>query len=437
MKKINSVIVWVTLAYLFLAVIGNLYLIKHPLADNDKEYRVSVNRIERVIQEYENMNGKIPDSLEQLEDFSGEQYSAILEIQTIVMDETTVTQQKDFFSELQNDYVIFPTEKCCYKIIYEMKSEQSANGHILLFVNVLTGMLYLFCLFLLLYIRRKILAPFHKLSDIPYELAKGNLTVPLQENSDKAFGKFTWGMDLLREHLEEAKTRELALQKEKKVLLLSLSHDIKTPLSAIKLYSGALSKNLYKSEEKKIEIARNISDKVDEIEGYIVEIVKASNDDFLSFEVNNTEFYIKEAMNQVEDYYTDKMQLNQIAFQIGNYSNCLVYGDGDRLTEVLQNVIENAIKYGDGRKIWIEALRGEEEYTISVRNTGCALPDKELPHIFDSFFRGSNTEKKPGSGLGLYICRKLMHMMEGEIIAELEPNGENRVMCVNIILRLA
>ena len=55
---------------------------------------------------------------------------------------------------------------------------------------------------------------------------------------------------------------------------------------------------------------------------------------------------------------------------------------------------------------------------ISVKNSGCTLSEPELPHIFDSFWRGSNADKIGGSGLGLYICRQLMHKMDGEIFAE-------------------
>lgn len=437
MKKINQLIVLVTLVFLLLGIAANLFLIKYSFEDDGEEYRVYINRVEKAIQDYEDSKGEPPESLEAVVRFSGGTYHFIQEIYAFHMEAMTTEQQKALFEGQQENYVIFATDICCYKIIYEINQARKINGSMILVVNLMAGVFYLTCLFLLLYIRRRILEPFHRLSDIPYELSKGNLTIPLKENSGKAFGKFIWGMDLLREKLEENKVRELALQKEKKVLLLSLSHDIKTPLSAIKLYSGALRKNLYKSEEKKLEIVGNISRKVDEIEGYIAEIVRASNEDFLSFEVENKEFYMKAAMEQIKAYYTDKMKLNQIAFAVGSYSNCLVYGDCDRLVEVLQNVIENAIKYGDGRKISVAASREEETYTISVSNTGCGLPDKELPHIFDSFFRGSNIEKNPGSGLGLYICRKLMHMMKGEIIAEIRQEGTERMMCINIILRLA
>ena len=183
-------------------------------------------------------------------------------------------------------------------------------------------------------------------------------------------------------------------------------------------------------------MAENINAKVDEIESYISDIVKASSEDFLTFEVNNTEVYIGEVLDFIGEYYRDKTSLNNIDFKLGNYPNCLVQGDKDRIIEVIQNVVENAIKYGDGRRIWIETQKDGEEYIIKISNTGCKLPDNELSHIFDSFFRGTNVEKKNGSGLGLYICRQLVHLMEGEILAELISRDREQIMVIKLIFKL-
>ena len=219
--------------------------------------------------------------------------------------------------------------------------------------------------------------------------------------------------------------------------MAKLSHDIKTPLSAIHLYAQALCRNLYQEESKKQEIAGNIREKAEEIESYIGEIVKASNEDFLEFQVENSEFYTGAALKQIRAYYQEKMALNQVEFIWGSCPDCLVRGDLDRLVEVVQNVVENAIKYGDGRKIEISSGREEEEYVILIRNTGCGLSRKDLPHVFDSFFRGSNVEKNPGSGLGLYICRQLMHLMEGEITAGIREMEGEVWMEVSVVLQLA
>ena len=85
------------------------------------------------------------------------------------------------------------------------------------------------------------------------------------------------------------------------------------------------------------------------------------------------------------------------------------------------------------KEISISFAREENSQLISVANTGCTLSDVELPHIFDSFWRGSNTGSNPGSGLGLYICRRIMNRMGGEVFAEIKDG----VMIVTAVFEMA
>lgn len=436
MKKADGLLFLVIVGFVIMIGLVNFLFSQDSFENNGREYRISVNRIKQAAAEYEQETGQAPENLQELAEFAGvEDYPFITGLYTMPMKDSTNQELSAFVAEENEDYMLFATDSNYYKVVYV--AQTSSGKRLRILVDAILLLVFLILLVFLFYIRQKILLPFHKLSDIPYELAKGNLTVPLQENKGKLFGRYVWGMDLLRERLEQNRQRELEFQKEKKMLLLALSHDIKTPLSTVKLYAKALSKDLYKEEAKKKEIAENISGKVDEIESYISKIVQASREDFLHFEVKNEEFYIKEVLEQIRQYYTEKMKLNQIEFTMADYHNCLVCGDADRLVEVLQNVIENSIKYGDGREIRMEFEHLEEEYEIRIYNTGCDLESKELPHIFDSFFRGSNVEKKPGSGLGLYICRQLMQQMEGGITASVTKEEDTAVMVVNVLLRCA
>lgn len=285
-------------------------------------------------------------------------------------------------------------------------------------VNISLGVMFAVIISVVLYIKLRVLKPFVTLSNVPYELSKGNLTVPLKENKHKIFGRFVWGMDMLRENIEQHKSNELHLQSEKKKLILSVSHDIRIPLSAIKMYSKALSHKLYDGEEKQREIAESINAKADEIESFVAQIIKASNEDFLDLRVNNGEFYMSELIDKISDYYSDKLKLLKIDFDVEKYRNCLLRGDIDRAVEVLQNIIENAVKYGDGKYIKISFSDEEDCRLITVENSGCTLQQSEMPHIFDSFWRGSNAREGDGSGLGLYICRNLMTKMNGDIFAK-------------------
>ena len=319
-----------------------------------------------------------------------------------------------------SDCLIRQVDGKLYRFDYAVDLQRQTDN--LRTVNGILALMAITLIGALLYVRQKILAPFEELTEVPYELSKGNLTVPIREQKSRFFGKFVWGVDLLRENMEQQKQRELELQKEKKTLLLSLSHDIKTPLSAIKLYAKALSKGLYPDKEKQAEIAESINAKADEIEGYVSQIIRASKEDFLSLTVTAGEFYLSELVSKITVYYRDKLETVKTDFRVDAYGDCLLKGDLERSIEVLQNLMENAIKYGDGQRIRIHFSEEDGCILIGVRNTGCTLPDTELPHLFDSFWRGSNAANHQGSGLGLYICRQLMQKMGGEIFARTEDD---------------
>lgn len=96
----------------------------------------------------------------------------------------------------------------------------------------------------------------------------------------------------------------------------------------------------------------------------------------------------------------------------------------------MQNLIENAVKYGNGGYLGIKSEDEEDCRLITVCNSGEGPGDDEMLHIFDSFYRGSNSSNVNGSGMGLYICRKIIHMMDGEIFAE------NKDGCFNVTVVL-
>ena len=276
---------------------------------------------------------------------------------------------------------------------------------------------------LLVYIRIHILKPFYQMSEMPFELSKGHLAMDLEENKNRFFGRFLWGLAMLRDTLSDSKAKELKLLKEKKLLLLSISHDIKIPLSAIKLYAKALKEDIYDSNVTRYEAAIQIENHAKEIEEFVKEIVSASSEEIITIEVENTDFYLKAFVEKIRAVYQPKAGVTLTEFEIGQYDNKLLKGDMEKAFEVMGNLLENAFKYGDGKRITIDFY--EEDYCQVVRvfNTGAAVPLMELPHLFDSFYRGSNVGEKPGNGLGLYISRQIMHKMDGEIFAERREDG--------------
>lgn len=407
MKDFRRLFAGVIVLMVLLLVGANILLLSFFRDESGRPYRVEISRLAKEIEE----NG-----LENV-DLSECQY--VTDVKKYVMDTT------------DSDYVIQEIEGVPYRFDYTTAGTEYKK--IIGIVNLIFGVMAVMVIGVLFFVRHKILKPFEAIRDVPYELSRGNLTVPMKESKSRFFGKFIWGVDLLREHLEEQKQRELALQKENRTLVLSISHDIKTPLSAIKLYAKALSKGLYvkDGEEKQKEIAERISEKADEIEGFVSQIIKASSEDFLNLEVESGEFYLSDLIRQIVGYYSEKLSFLKIEFSVGEYADCILKGDLDRSIEVLQNLVENAVKYGDGHGIEVVFSEEEDCQLITVRSGGCTLSESELPHIFDSFWRGSNVGSNSGSGLGLYICRQLMRKMDGEVFAEVR----DREMWVTVVFQ--
>lgn len=408
MSKFKIFVLWIVVVEILLILsINGLYFYQNNGSDG-KLYLVEARRLLKEIEEQK------PEASE-IEAMSLDKYKTIAGIREFAAGEAC-----------DNGYLVEEIAGKLYRIEYA----EERSSRLPLYINISLLAMMIVTMIVLGYVYTKVLKPFQDMSNLSYELAKGNLSMPVKEEKSKLFGRFLWGMNMLREKLEETKEKELAFQKERKTLILSLSHDIKTPLSSIELYTKALRSDLYDMQEKKDEALQGIARNVKEIKGYVNEIVTASREDFLNLEVSMGEYYLSEVIKATERYYKDKLSVIHTELQVDEISECLIKGDKNRMVEVLQNVMENAIKYGDGKRIRISFGEEEDCKLIHVENSGCSLKKEELPNIFDSFYRGSNSTGRKGSGLGLYICKTLMHKMDGEIFAEMKED----VFCVTIVV---
>ncbi len=403
MKAFRKLCIVVITVFLLLTAVMNLFLV--GVKDrNEGIYRVEAKRL--------------ADEIEKTGEFALEKYPHI----------TGVFTGGELYRSDEH-YLIIEAGGMLYRVEYIV-----GNGHYsVVVVNCIFGVLFLLLMGLLYYIRGHIIVPFGRLNDVPQELARGNLSIPIPEGKSRFLGKFTWGVNLLRESIEDSRKKEITMQRDKKLLLLSLSHDIKTPLSAIKLNAKALTKGLYKDEEKRYAAAESINTRADEIERFVSEITKAASEDFMSFEVTQGEAFLSSVITRIKARYAPQLAMWETEFAIQKYDDCILSCDPDRLAECLQNLIENAIKYGDGRRIEISFDKMDGCELITVSNTGCTLEAKELPQIFESFHRGNNADRVQGNGLGLFICRKLMGLMNGEVYADIH----DECFCITLVVKMA
>lgn len=416
MKNYNRVILAIVICYIALAsFLGYKMFTVDQQASNT--YRVEVNRI---MSQFGN-DGRFYE-------MDLQNYNYVQRISFLDSSSTDAKLVKQFYKEENNQsQVIQPLYNYEGRILGYVKFiYQTSNQNLYqLFVMAEVALLILVIIItiVLFYVKNHIIQPFRQVQDLPIQIAKGNLKKEIKEEKNRYMGNFLWGLNQLKDTLEVSKKRQLMLLKEKKQLLLSLSHDIKTPLNLIKLYNKSLENDMFCDAQSKQNAYIQINKKVDEIEHYVDEIIKSSREDIIDIDVKNEEFYLEDLLERVVPIYQERCDVRNIAYKVHKFQNCLVKGDIIRSQEVLENILENALKYGDGRNIEISCY--EEEYCqlIKISNTGGSLSDHEIVHVFDSFFRGANSMGKQGSGLGLYICQCIMQKMGGAIYAERLDEG--------------
>lgn len=415
MKKYNSLIVLVLAAYVVLAsVIGvRAYRSNHELK---RDYKVEINRI------YNSLSKGTP-----LDKLSWRSDGYIKKVAVLSADKKNKEEITMFYKEENNLNVeirpLFEDSSLTGYVRFDYEEPTPRISGVILVTELGLALMAVLCLSILIYLKYHVIRPFQRMNNLPYEMAKGHFKGTVKEEKSRFFGNFIWGLGQLKDTLDVTKKRELELEREKKLLFLSLSHDIKTPLNTIKLYGKALEENLYTEEEKKHHAARQIGEKAVEIENYVEEIMRNSREDILDIQVKQGEFYLQDLITQVDKSYREKCGLRMTELRIGTFENRLLNGDIERTMEVFDNLFENAFKYGDGRKI--ELTFYEEDYCQLIRmyNTGIPVTDTEFNHVFESFYRAGNSEGKQGNGLGLYICKEIMRKMGGELFAEKREDG--------------
>ncbi|WP_339314119.1 HAMP domain-containing sensor histidine kinase [Paenibacillus sp. FSL M7-0896] len=424
MKAFNRLMLWALLLGLTFIAALNGYVSSRETGTAGKAYRIEINRI------YEQVQRGIPPE-ELLPDLNRYTYVNGL---SWIGKEAGPDEVQRFFAGIgvgdANEFTVKPLY-ADQQIAGYLRFSYRMPGpdvHALLVLDLFLLAALGAVMVLLFYIRKQILRPFHTLQELPYELSRGQLSIGMKEHRSRYFGRFVWGLDLLRQTLDAQKETNLRLEKDRQTLIASLSHELKTPVATIRLYASALADGLYDSEVKRQSAARLIGQQAEHMEQLIGGIITASVSSLQNIEVAPGEFYLSGLVGKVIRNHKERLELLKVELTAGAYQDKLLLGDEERLHEVLNNLIENAIKYGDGRSISITFREEDYRQLIVIENSGEPLLLSELPHIFTSFWRGSNADGKPGNGLGLFICKQLLQKMGGDIFAEPLERGMRFVL---------
>lgn len=294
--------------------------------------------------------------------------------------------------------------------------------------------LMLTAIMLLIWIYRGILRPLNVLRVGMNQIKEGDLDHTVVSATEDEIGQLCEDFEEMRIRLKEQIDSRLQYEEDIKELISNISHDLKTPLTAIKGYSEGLLDGVADTPQKQ--------------EKYLKTIFTKAND--MSILVDELAFYAKIDCNTVpysfkqinlRDYFDDCIDELSLDLEVKNveilYENEIdpsvkVIADAEQLKRVISNIIGNAVKYINKNKgvIQIQIHDIGEFVQVEIEDNGIGIPKADIPYIFDRFYRAdaSRNSRKGGSGLGLAISKKIIEDHSGKIWAESESGEGTRIL---------
>ena len=274
-----------------------------------------------------------------------------------------------------------------------------------------------------LWIYRSIATPLVKLKKATQNIKEGNLDFVLDVEGNDEFSELCQDFEEMRKRLKESAEEKIILDKENKELISNISHDLKTPITAVKGYVEGIMDGVADTPEKMDRYVKTIYNKTNEMDHLINELTFYSKID------TNRIPYTFSKLN-VEDYFSDcaeevglELETRGIELVYANYveSGVQVIADGEQIRRVIHNLISNAIKYMDKPKgiIQIRIKDVGDFIQVEIEDNGKGIAAKDIVYIFDRFYRTdvSRNSSKGGSGIGLSIVKKILEDHGGKVWA--------------------
>lgn len=218
--------------------------------------------------------------------------------------------------------------------------------------------------------------------------------------------------------------RESQVGRQQKNFLMSVTHELKSPVAAVKLFLQTLGKHeLDRSRQQ--EIIRRAVDETNRLDHLIGNILMASQLENHAFSIRKEDLNLSELCQQFAAGFNARFTSDILKTSI--QSNVWVNADQEALRSILQNLTENACKYGPTSSSVELCLTADGEHIlVQVKDQGTGISQDDKQRIFDKFFRAGNeeTRRTKGTGLGLYIVRILTELHQGQIrVINNQPEG--------------
>lgn len=289
-----------------------------------------------------------------------------------------------------------------------------------------------------LVIERSIVWPVRRLRATAQRLGAGDLTARTPQLGGGEIGDLGAAFNTMATQIAEREERLTELDRLKSEFVSSVSHELKTPLTTIKLLAHVLQgRDL--TEKEKLDYAKTIAVECDRQIEFVGNLLDLSRIESGAYKPKKAKVNARDVISscvEVERHRIESLRLTLTTDVPAGLP--AVNGDLEALRRVIRGLIDNAIKYTpEGGRISVCARAIENELAISVSDTGKGIPEIDLPHVFDKFYRAADDEfaespgtAAPGVGLGLYLAQHIVSQLDGRINVDSKPGAGTTFMVI-------
>jgi len=309
---------------------------------------------------------------------------------------------------------------------------QNSVMEILLFVSL--GIV-LFAVIFWLFLRRSY-DYITKINDAVRDIAAGKLDTRLDIEGDNEFSEIALDINNMAGDIKKLMDKERESERTKNELITNIAHDLRTPLTSIIGYLELLSLKTDIPEEQRRQYTDIAYTKARKLQKLIEDLFGFTKLTYGKIAMKVERIDIVKLLSQMMDEFYPGFMEKGLKYELtSNVNSAVISADGTLIARLFDNLINNAIKYGsDGKRIDVKIHASQQTVDIAVINYGKVIPEEELPHLFEKFYRVEQSRNKNtgGTGLGLAIAKSIVDMHDGQIHVESDLRGTRFIVRLKV-----
>lgn len=283
----------------------------------------------------------------------------------------------------------------------------------LIFFWIVFGLLFLVIASLLSWwLTYRITRPIREMESVASLMASGAYGERIEVRADDEIGR-------LGSVLNTLSTNLFQVEQKRREFIANLSHELRTPISYISGYAEAIRDGLAENREQREQYVQIIAKESERMNRLVHDLLDLAQLEGEAYPLNKDIYPFAQQIEEVLDVYRPKMEEQGITLHVDLDPEVIVYADWDRITQVISNVVDNARKYTpDGGSVTVRLTAEQESIILEVSDTGIGIPEADLAHIGERFYRvdKSRSREQGGTGLGIAIVKQIVKNHGGQFM---------------------